>query len=331
MFADAIAAAVQGEPVVRVPKPIIPGLVVHIDGDYLAYCAAGNDETTPGEARGKALRYISGFKKAIGAEGAVVHNTASNCHKGERFLAATVKPYQGQRDAGRKPVNHAYLRELLLNYDGPDFRTKVWSTREADDGMAACACYAANNGSLAGVATADKDMRMFPGLHIHWPTSANNWTMDVTEVPKDAYAVVGSNGKLYGMKWFWTQMLTGDGADNCPGLEYAFVQMTAKGQPRMTKVGPATADKLLYGCDTSDEAGQRVIELYRGGYKGTQDADDRFVEQAALMWMRRGNTAEVLDFADYVGHLFDDSMRSACTRLVERISVAREALNNIRA
>lgn len=335
MFNAAIAAAAEAAPIVAPKKPVVPGLQVHVDGDYLAYFASGNDETEPGMARLNALSIIEGFKDAIGAETAVVHSTASGSHKGERYLAATVKPYQGQRDPGRKPKNYGYLREWLLNYAGEDYRSKVWSSREADDGIGACARFAVDQGRLDGIATADKDMRMLPGLHIDW----KDRTL-VTEVPHGTFATIGKNGKLYGLKWFWLQMLMGDTADNCPGIEYVFIEtVSGKAPERMSKCGEKTAEKLLTGIDNSDDAGRAVIDIYRRSYRGmaNQDrpgstyADDRFVEQACLMWMRLGNGAAINDFRDHIGHLFDDHLHAATDRLVTRIGEAREALDNLRS
>jgi len=337
-FAGAIAQAAAEAPSQPVYPAKVPGLVVHIDGDYLAYHASGNDECEPGMARMNAFAAVDRYMSLTGASKAVVHNTASGCHKGERYLAATVKPYQGQRNSGRKPKNYSYLRELLLNYQGDAFQSKTWATREADDGFGACAYFAAGNPAQAGyaaLATADKDMRMLPGLHVDWTKHC------LTIVKPGEYEVIGPNEKVYGLKWFWLQMLMGDTADNCPGLEKAHVDLKGGNNVKFIAVGEKTAHKLLDGIKDSDTACQKVIELYRGGYffygsDGCHSdyADDRFVEQACLMWMRTGPKANVLDFAEHKGpghflHLFDQPMWDACERLDKRVKDARATLNNI--
>jgi len=330
-FGSQIAQAAAEQPTEIQSRPKVPGLTVHIDGDYLAYYASGNDECEPGTARMNAFSLIEKFMALTGAVNAVVHNTASGCHKGERYLAATVKPYQGQRDGSRRPKNYPYLRELLLNYTGDVFRTKVWTTREADDGFGACAYFAAGNPAQAGyaaLATADKDMRMLPGLHVDWTK------LCLTTVKPGEYEVIGPNEKVYGLKWFWLQMLMGDTADNCPGLQQYKVENADGSFKAFKPVGEKTAFKLLEGIDNSDDAYKRVIQLYRGGYYGMPDghAEDRFCEQAALMWMRTGPKAELTDFAEHRGaggfsHLFDASVWSAVERLAVRVKNARAELD----
>lgn len=330
-FAGAIAQAAAEAPTAQANLPKVPGLTVHIDGDYLAYYASGNDDCEPGSARMNAMSLVEKFMGLAGATSAVVHNTASGCHKGERYLAATVKPYQGQRDGNRKPKNYPYMRELLLNYTGDLFRTKTWTTREADDGFGACAYFASGNPAQAGyaaLATADKDMRMLPGLHVDWTK------LCLTTVKPGEYEVIGPNEKIYGLKWFWLQMLMGDSADNCPGLEKYKVENADGSFKNFKPVGEKTALKLLEGIDNGDDAYRRVRSLYRGGYYGQapEFADDRFCEQAALMWMRTGPKANLTDFAEHTGpggfsHLFDDAMRAAVSRLDLRVRAARAELD----
>jgi DNA polymerase-1 len=335
-FAGAIAQAAQEQPTEIQTRPKVPGLTVHVDGDYLAYYASGNDECEPGTARMNAFNLIEKFSALTGATNAVVHNTASGCHKGERYLAATVKPYQGQRDGSRRPRNYPYLRELLLNYTGDAFRTKVWTTREADDGFGACAYFAVGNPAQAGyaaLATADKDMRMLPGLHIDWTK------LCLTTVKPGEYEVIGPNDKIYGLKWFWLQMLMGDTADNCPGLEYIYLPVIPGKEPKMTKCGEKTALKALQGIDNHEDAYRAVADYYRYAYRGLEPkagwpvfAYDRFVEQAALMWMRTGPKAELIDFAQHKGpggfsHLFDQAMWDAVERLDKRVKAARAELD----
>ena len=330
-FADAVARAAAEQPTTIQTKAKVPGLIVHIDGDYLAYYASGNDACEPGTARMNAMTLIEKFMALTGATSAVVHNTASGCHKGERYLAATVKPYQGQRDSGRKPKNYPYMRDLLLNYTGDLFRTKVWTTREADDGFGACAYFAAGNPAQAGyaaLATADKDMRMLPGLHVDWTK------LCLTTVKPGEFEVIGPQGKVYGLKWFWLQMLMGDTADHCPGLERMRVTNPDGTFKKFAPVGEKTAERLLQDVTDNEGAYRTVRSLYRGGYASEREAfaDDRFCEQAALMWMRTGPKAELIDFAQHKGPggfscYFDQDMRDAVERLDKRVKAKRAELD----
>lgn len=329
MFDAAIAAAAADTPHQQEMVPLTPGLQLHVDGDYLAYYASGNDDTDAGQARINAMNIIDTFRARVGADEVIVHNTAPGSHKGERYLIATVKPYQGQRSGGRKPKNHGYLQDLLIGYEGPAFRSKTWATREADDGMGACSHFALGRAPGYGaIATADKDMRMLPGVHINWKT------LQTTRVLPGDYSVIGEDGKQYGLKWFWLQMLQGDTADNCPGLEYAFINIIPSGPERMTKVGEKTAEKILAGIGSSNEAGELVLDLYVRAYRGrgAEFGYDRFCEQAALMWMRTDNNAQVADFAHHKGHSrinawFPQKLWDAVERLEQRVKSARIEIN----
>lgn len=319
-FSKAIAQAATDTPQAVEQVPMVPGLSLHIDGDFLAYNAAGNDDTVPGQARLNCLGVIDIFKWACGAETVVVHNTLPGSHKGHRYLVAQVKPYQGHRTSGRKPKNHGYLQDFLLGYTGSAFTSKTWVTREADDGMAACAHHAIGKApGYAAIATKDKDMRMFPGVHVNWDTLA------LTRVNPGDFEVIGEDGKVYGLKWFWLQMLMGDTADNCPGLEYYIKPNGTQG-----KLGEKTAEALIAGCTSTDEACTVVMDLYQAAYGPTWA--DRFVEQAALMWMRCAVVSDIDDFLTHAGHSkistpFPEEVVDATFRMKERVTLAWQSLN----
>ena len=254
--------------------PVEPGRVLHLDGDYLAYFAAGGDDTQPGMARRNAFDRIETTRLRMGSESVVVHLSASGCTKAYRFNIATVKPYQGQRHK-RKPRNWQFLREVLEHYEGPSFRPKVWVTREADDGMAHCSRL-----SDIAISTRDKDMRMLPGLHINWMT----W--ELTTVPRGAFDVIGTDGLQYGLKWFYLQMLQGDTADNIPGLPLLFGQ----------QCGDARALKYLAGVTNKEDAYDRVQTAYADHYGATWA--DALVEQAGLLWLRTDAQASIANVAE---------------------------------
>jgi len=292
-FSGAIAASAATDAVLVSALPKVPGRVAHIDGDYLCYYSSGNDECEPAMARSNALQFVQRVLDRTGSNKAVMHLTASGCHKGERYLAATVKPYQEQRSGSRRPKNWAYMREWSEGYTGGAFTVKTWASREADDGMAACARFAVKSGRLDAIVTADKDMRMLPGVHLCWKDH------DIlTTVPDNTWAVYGEDGKIYGDKWFWLQMLHGDTADNIPGLEFVFTDGKG-GALKMSKVGPKTAEQLLGGIEDNKEAYSIVSQCYWRTYRGQGEhvGYDRFVEQACLLWLRQDNKAEVTSFA----------------------------------
>ena len=68
-----------------------------------------------------------------------------------------------------------------------------------------------------------------------------------------------------GLKFFYSQILSGDSADNILGLY---------------RVGPAKADKMLQDCNTEKELFEECIKAYDGDV-------DRVIENARLLWLRR--------------------------------------------
>jgi hypothetical protein len=220
-FAAAIAAASSAQPQARPDK--VAGRTLLADGDALAYYCAGGEDTPSGLARRNLERKIEEAMRAAGADKVVILVTSGASHKGHRYAIARAKTYQGKRDAGRKPRNWQFMRELIER----DARSVVTDTLEADD------LFHINSVRLGdenvAILTQDKDMRMVPGWHLNWETHAlvrvhpETWAFEV-------------DGKVFGRKWFWLQMLHGDPTDNIPGLPKA----TFNGKQKLC--GPVTAD-----------------------------------------------------------------------------------------
>lgn len=332
----AIKAAGVSQDVAINGIPVVPGRTLHVDGDYVAYYY-GCIDATKLEARTYALNGIAKFKRATGCEKVIVHQTAQGSDKGERYLIATVKRYQGQRSSERQLFNKTYLDEWMATFTGPEFTPKMWATREADDGIARMALYAVSQGRLDGIATRDKDMRMLPGLHVSWENPEI-----VTQVNAGDYDVIGKDVKQYGTKWFWLQMLHGDAADHIPGLEkYRGDWDEKKKQWKYKPMGEKTAERMLADCKTVDEACERVRELYLNAYTqcdeegnvlNPEEWADRFVEQAALLWMRTDHKAHILDFLNHAGPSrisarFCPEIHKAAGRLIQRVNAQRAEVN----
>lgn len=284
-----------------------PRVIAHVDGDYMAYFAAGSENCSAGDARRNVLSRCAQLKHITGAGKVVMHLTHAASTKGDRFLAATTQPYQGQRGHSRKPNNWAFLREWMETYEGDAFTPKIWMTREADDGIAYVNEGAAlHHNILHVVHSADKDMRMFCGVHCDWDS------YDITEVPYGTYDIVGDNGLQYGHKWFWMQMLHGDTADHIPGLP---------------GVGKVTAEQLLFGTESNREA----VQLVSGKYSEVLGADWRktFAEQAVLLWMRTDRDAELLDVLSL--DVFGPQLKQAFYDLAEDVNEKRAILEAYKA
>lgn len=278
----------------------VAGMPLHVDGDYLAYYCSGGDDVDRGQARRACVDRIECAMYSCGADRAIVHLSMPQCNKGLRYLVAdmpTCKPYQAQRKAGKKPVNWAHLREWLESYEGHLFRTQKWLDREADDGIAWASEAAYALGRPAGVLTADKDFRMFAGLHLVWTT------LQIVDVPPGTYDIQ-HGGKQYGHKWFWQQMLQGDTADNILGLQ---------------GVGEVAASKLLAGTTSNKEALAKVLSLYSA--KLGDAALDHFAAHAALLWMRTDAKASPVDWLKLTD--YPEEVKIAADRLIERLRTHR--------
>ncbi|AMM44656.1 hypothetical protein [Xanthomonas phage f20-Xaj] len=310
MNLDALMAAAAERSPMPEAKPVRqhnPRVIAHIDGDYMAYFAAGSENCSAGDARRNVLSRCAQLKHVSGAGKIVMHLTHAASTKGDRFLAATTQPYQGQRQAGRKPDNWAFLREWMETYEGNAFTPKIWLTREADDGIAYVNEGAAIHANILHVVhSADKDMRMFCGVHVDWDFGC------ITDVPHGSYDVVGENGLQYGHKWFHMQMLHGDTADNIPGLP---------------KVGKVTAEQLLFETKTNLEA----VQIVSGKYSEVLGADWRktFAEQAVLLWMRTDRDAELLDVLKL--DVFGPKLKQAFYDLAEDVNEKRAILEAYKA
>lgn len=285
---------------------VVPGRTLLVDGDYLAYFASGGDNMRVDIARRVAVQRLATARDVVGAERVELHLTARASNKGERYLIAVTQPYQDQRKGSSKPKNWAAVREFLETVDERRLAGKriEWFDREADDAFSLAAYTSLNPTTEVVIHTADKDMRMLPGLHLAWTDYVQ------TEVPKGAYEVIGDNGLVYGHKWFWMQMLTGDGADHIPGL------------PRW---GEATALKALAGTTCNAEAYEAVQAAY-SKVKGDAWAD-YFCEQAGLLWLRQSYV--VHDFIRVLPKHAIKELKPAIERMVQRVQKERVALDRL--
>lgn len=281
-FADAIKRASAEAPQASGSVPVSPNRLLVADGDGLAYYCAGNDDTTPGEARANLLSKLDSARRLVGASDVRILTTLSGSHKGHRYAIARVKPYQGQRTNSRRPKNWQYLRDLLTSERVGGYEVQGTATAEADDLFG---WYAYNFPDDTVIYTQDKDMRMLPGLHLDWVTHRTHKVdyhldkfCDLYRAPRVRVTNSVFNEKQYGPRWFWLQMLHGDQADNIPGLPK--VNIGGKLKP----VGEVTANKLL--SESTDELDREVVAKAYESYYGERWLTE-LIEQACLLWMRR--------------------------------------------
>lgn len=299
----AIAETGEQQPFATI-VPVVPGLTAHLDGDFMAYFASGSDTLAPGDARRNIIKRVAKVQQLTGAERVIMHLTAGWSDKAGRYHCATERPYQAQRKGSRKPDNWDFCRSYMETHDGSLFTPKLWTDREADDGMAYLThTLATHKGELHVIHSADKDMRMFAGIHL-------SWDYHLTRVPLGAYDVVGEDGLQYGHKWFWTQMLQGDTADNIPGL---------------VGVGEGTAQARLADTTSNAEASAIVRGMYSAHHG--DGWEERFVEQAALLWMRTDRAASTTDFLTL--GVFGSEVTAAAHRLSAHVEEQRAYIRSL--
>lgn len=297
-FAAAIAAAAASSPMGGDSVPVARRILL-VDGDGLAYYCAGNDDTSPGEARANLISKVRSAQRVCGAEEVRILLTASGSHKGHRYAIARVKPYQGQRVNNRRPNNWRHLRDSMWSDTFP-FDIQETVIAEADDIFG---WWAYNYPDDVVIYTQDKDMRMLPGMHLDWVSHRIHrveHTLSDVRHEHRMYNVRPAdsvfNEKQYGPKWFWLQMLHGDTADHIPGLPKYVVDGKAK------PVGEVTAGKLL-----ADEhlPHLRVADLYHSYYGKRWLVE--MLEQACLLWMRRDPTKwdDCVEFGGPLYHFND--------------------------
>lgn len=179
-----------------------------------------------------------------------------------RYDIATVKPYKGNRKQP-KPFHWKNMRVYLESLGA-----EVFHGMEADDALA----MAQTDETV--ICTRDKDLRQVPGWHYGWEIGLQPefelqrvdeiGHLDLIVKPKS------KDIKGTGLKFFYSQIITGDTTDNIPGL------------PRG---GAVLAYNLLANTTTEGEMFKAVREAYREKYG--DEADERLLEQGQLLWMCR--------------------------------------------
>lgn len=190
---------------------------------------------------------------------------ATNSGKARIFLTGegnyredidSIAPYKGQRPT-EKPTHFEAAGKYLIE----QFDAEVIEGKEADDAMATAQFSALNpvvppRGTVLHIqntviCTRDKDLKMVAGWHYDW-------------TKEDGMVWIT---KEEGLKFFYTQLLTGDSTDNIKGI---------KG------IGPAKANKLLEGLSEPLELYEACLAAYE---QSGQDSWD-LLENATLLWMQ---------------------------------------------
>jgi hypothetical protein len=172
--------------------------------------------------------FINDVLEATNAEHYKVFLTGSNNF---RDSVATILPYKGNRDNLHKPIHYQAIRDYLVER----WDAVVVEGMEADDALAIEQMFQMpytplsspknrTNGKTV-ICSIDKDLRMVPGWHYNWN--------------KDEKPVWVSEEE--GIRWFYTQAITGDKADNIPGL--------SEKAPKKRTFSEKPLANLKTGCD----------------------------------------------------------------------------------
>jgi hypothetical protein len=282
--------------------PTVPGRVVHIDGDFLAYMVAYDDSKSIEDMKHNCSVKAEKIRLMAGAETMQIHSTPKESNKGGRYEIALLREYQTGRKGKPKPKYLHLIRAYMHN----EMNAIQHVDCEADDGMsmAQYGAIAAGNRNLSIIATKDKDLQMVPGLALDWDTGEITDTQDdfgYIRLDRDK-----AQPKIKGRGWkmFWAQMLTGDTADNISGLPMVCdLQYLPRGKHKAC--GPVLAYEILNPLTTNKEAFAVVKKLFYDYHNVKDDKGNllhpftnwrdgsiitpgqAFVSEAMLLWMRR--------------------------------------------
>lgn len=165
-----------------------------------------------------------------------------------RYYVAKSYDYKGNRKDKEKPTHLAGARQHLIDNWG----AIVVDGAEADD---AIAIEATKYGDASVMVSQDKDFNTVPGWKYNFVT--NRWRYDTKETA---------------LEYFYTQVLTGDTADNIVGLY---------------RVGPKTAEKVLDSWTDEKDLFDRCIKAYKESPTLVGDPYERVMENARLLHLQR--------------------------------------------
>lgn len=168
---------------------------------------------------------------------------------------ATIRPYKGNREKTSRPLLYADIRRWMVQ----TYLAETTYGWEADDVIATEACRAKWKPIIVHV---DKDLMQLPGRHF---------------IPGKGAKTVSKQGAL---AFFYRQMLTGDTADNIPGVH---------------KCGPKGAELVVDKGMTEEQMWEAVVAEYEASwdkhgaeqYAPCESPVEAAIENARLLWLVR--------------------------------------------
>ena len=203
------------------------------------------------------------------------------CIEGEgnfrKDFASRFVDYKGQRSS--KPLLFEECRGFFLK----KYKEKVILSegRETDDTCNILAWESYNKGLEAKdtskcnvvLAFCDKDLA----------ANSRGWLLNYNKLENGIFW----NDSFTQAYNFATQLLTGDNADNIPGIEKLSKITKERFGIKVDGVGPATAKKVLADCKTEVDLAARVFECYSAMYGEEEGWDERLDENGFFLYLLR--------------------------------------------
>ena len=200
-----------------------------------------------------------------------------------RVGEAKTKPYKGNRKDCVKPFHYENLTLHILSM----YNCKLAIGYEADDLISIHHNEFNRDGIKSVICTRDKDLRMTEGYHFGWACGKQD-AFGPKFINRIGYLEL-DKGKLKGggLKFFFSQLLTGDSTDNIGGIY---------------KFGPVKAFKLLSELNTEKELFNAVYNEYVKTYGML--ALDLLIEQINLLYIcneyNEDGTLKLYDYKQFL-------------------------------
>lgn len=201
-----------------------------IDADIVAYRAAASAENEPEDIA--ILRADKIMREILEATQAPLYRGFIS---GQNNFRKIINPqYKANRKDVPRPIHLTACQEFLIG----SWECEVTDGYEADDALG----MAQTDQSV--ICSIDKDLLQVPGEHYSWEISGTSGGKQWVRPASFHYT-----SDLFGLRFFWKQMLIGDVADNIVGAH---------------RVGPKGADKLIDPLEDPTEMFEAVLEKYNG-------------------------------------------------------------------
>lgn len=217
-----------------------------VDGDIFAFrCAAAAENEDEGISKYYVDKLLDDCLAACSADSFQIYLTGST-----NFRYQVYPEYKANRLEQERPRHLAYLRDYLVSIGAV-----ISDGCEADDLLG----IAQTESPDTVICSLDKDLLMIPGPHYAWEISGvsggTRWVKPAKYQEVDHVSA---------LRWFYTQMLTGDTADNIKGA---------------AGIGKVKAARILDGLETEEE----MFEAIRPHFS----CDEEIAMTGACLWIWR--------------------------------------------